>query len=170
MPRTLLGLGCILAVVILAGCRSPASSVEPGSSGSPAPSEAAVGQGCHPVDLRSPDGEEVDLTGAWQGGVTFHEARQHDDCVWWVGFSSWPGDDLGSAWLLTFSGHIAPDFTLSGEWSEIFTAELHAPRNCPANFQIEFGDDGEIQLTTEIFEDDPCSYYAATMRRVDGPP
>jgi hypothetical protein len=162
--------GVVALTAIFAGCNTPAPSTETASSDLPAPLVAAAPASCHPLDLRSPDGEQVDLTGAWQGGVTFHEARQSDDCVWWVGFSSWPGDDLGSAWLLTFSGHIAPDFTLSGEWSEIFTAELHAPRNCPATFEIEFIEDGEIELTTEIPEDDPCSYYAATMRRVDGPP
>lgn len=161
-------LALTLAVVCVFGCSAPAT--QPGSSASPAPSEAALTESCHPLDLRSPDGEQVDLTGTWQGGVTFHEARQSDDCVWWVGYSSWPDEDLGSAWLLTFTGSIAPDFTLTGEWSEIYTAELHAPRNCPVTFHIEFTDAGEIELIADVRQDDPCNYYAETMRRVDGPP
>lgn len=111
----------------------------------------------------------MDLTGAWQGGVTFHEVRQSRDCVWWAGFSSWPGDELGSAWLLVFSGRLAPDFTLTGEWAEIFTAELHAPRNCPVTFRLEFTEDDEIELVTDLEQDDPCNYYAETMVRVTEP-
>jgi hypothetical protein len=172
MPRLgrLGGLVLLSAGVVLGGCGTSPASSAPASSQAPSPSVAAASDPCQPVDLRTPDGERVDLTGAWEGGVTFHEARQSRDCVWWVGFSSWPGDDLGDAWLLTFSGHLEPDFTLHGEWAEIYTAELHAPRNCPVTFRVEFTDAGEIELATDLVQDDPCNYYAATMVRVDGPP
>lgn len=172
MPRlrTLGGPILFIIAVALAGCAPPASSTAPGPSETPEPSSARAADPCQPLDLRTPQGERVDLTGGWEGGVTFHEVRQSFDCVWWVGFSSWPGDELGSSWLLTFSGHLEPDFTLHGEWAEIFTAELHAPRYCPATFRIEFTDDGEIELASDLVQDDPCNYYAETMVRVDRPP
>jgi len=30
--------------------------------------------------------------------------------------------------------------------------------------------DEEVELVTDVNQDDPCSYYAATMLRVEGPP
>jgi len=159
-------------VLLLASCdalgpSSPTNSPTTSAAASPVANE------CPAIDLRTPRGARIDLTGAWAGGVTFHEARQEGSCVWWVGSSNWPGDEVGSAWLLTFSGHLSSDFQLTGEWVEIFTVELHGERRCPVTFeiQVEEGPDGEDLILQNLNPgaDLPCGYYATTLRRTDGP-
>lgn len=164
--------GVLVVLATLTGCAPPAST-----SAVPRPSLSAaaspVANKCPAIDLLTPRGERIDLSGSWAGGVTFHEARQEGSCMWWVGMSNWPGDDLGSAWLLTFDGLLSQDFTLTGEWREIFTNEFHGERRCPVSFDVtveEVGGTEEVVLVNRNpGADIPCGYYAATMRRVDGP-
>jgi hypothetical protein len=107
---------------LLVGCTAPGSSPSASAPANPsaAASAAAQLQDCSPIELRTPQGVFVDLTGAWTGGSTIHDVRQLGDCVWWVGRSDWPNEELGSLWALVFSGHLHPDFTLSGEWVEVY--------------------------------------------------
>jgi hypothetical protein len=158
----------------LVACGTPGGSPTTQSSPSTRPSVGASAPAgavdCPALTLLSPTGKEVDVTGSWTGGVTIHEVRQFDSCVWWVGLSSWPGDELGSAWQLAFKGAISSDFTLRGDWAEMFTVELHAPRLCPVTFRIEFVTTGGVEEV--VLENDdpdrehPCAYYATTLHRI----
>jgi hypothetical protein len=170
-PRALLA--AAVTLLTLAGCSLPTPSGDGSPSPSPEPTGSAASVLRQPIDLRTPQGERIDLTGTWQGGGTFHEVRQAGDCVWWVGSSSLPEEELGSAWLLTFTGRLGADFTLRGAWADIYTVRLNGVSHCQVAFTIEFPAPGEdIQLVTDVNLplEAPCSYYASTLTRVVGPP
>ena len=48
-----------------------------------------------------------------------NHVRQVGDCVWWIGYGRWPGTEQGELATLTFFGHLASDFTVSGNWTTI---------------------------------------------------
>ena len=75
---------------------------------------------CGPIELETPSGERLDLSGTWGGGSTIHYIREIGTCVWWEAVSNLPGAPLGSHWRNVFHGSVAPDFTLSGDWAELY--------------------------------------------------
>jgi hypothetical protein len=92
-------------------------------------------------------------------GTKLFYLSQVGSCVWWAGgFETsatserrrWDG--LGE-YSLVFSGVLAPDFTVSGEWSSVRTCGCP---NLPSGFgtatmQIEFtGDQGLVLRTIEV--------------------
>jgi hypothetical protein len=136
--------------LVLLGCSSgsppPSGSTSPGASA--APTLAAEAE-CRPIDLFSPAGDRVDLTGTWQGDVLVHHVRQVDDCVWWIAYSTWPGTDTGELGTLAFRGQVASDFTLRGAWTPIVM--VNSPqvyglpeRAGPEAFRIEFDEEGRV--------------------------
>jgi len=160
---------CVVAI-LLAGCLSPNPSVSPSASVDPSPS--AVAQACPALELRTPLGARIDLSGTWTGGNVLHEMRQLGDCVWWVGQSNFPGEPLGSEVLNTFHGHITEDFTLTGEFAEIYhRGGLLGPRQGSVTFLIDITEvNGVEQIVlrnqaTDIREGN--NYFAATLIRAD---
>lgn len=142
-PRVLIGLA--VAATILSGCGSqPAESGDPSTSptitGSPEGSGLAA---CDPVDIRTPSGARIDLTGTWRGAQTLVYLRQESSCVWWMAISDFPGEALGSRILLVFEGNIYSDLTLRGEWMAIVKPlELLWPPRGATTFKIEVDDSG----------------------------
>lgn len=107
-----------LVAALLVGC-GPAVS-----SGSEDPSTVASAvpvpdSACRPIDIRSPTGDRIDLTGTWEAGIFIHHVRQVGECVWWIGYGRWPGTEPGELATLTFFGHLTNDFTLSGSFTTI---------------------------------------------------
>jgi hypothetical protein len=144
--------GVVALTVILVGCNSPASSTEPASSDSPAPSVAAA-TSCHPLDLRSPNGEEVDLTGTWQGPARLLSVRQFGRCVWWEELSAFVDDEPpGYHYRRLFQGELLSDFTIVGRFGDVYTRTspsiyVHPPpREGDAIYQISFEGEGASEV------------------------
>jgi hypothetical protein len=88
-----------------------------------------------------------------------------------MGLSNWPGDEVGSAWAFVFAGHLRPDFTVTGQWAELYTAELRRPGQGLVTFDVEITREGGEEVITlrrdntlEI-EDQHDDYVADTLRR-----
>jgi hypothetical protein len=125
MTRTRLMAVAVIALNV-AACQS--SSAEPSlssPSASATPPFSNFPTGCAPIDLRGPDGSEVDLTGEWMGTNWFSGRSagertfilQLGDCVWITvtdeRFHTQPVE--GEAILGVLLGTIATDFSISGD-------------------------------------------------------
>jgi hypothetical protein len=112
---------CILVGAVLVGCTSTGPGTTPDVSAVASPISDAGNAGnaaaCSPIELRTPGGARVDLTGTWRGRGAVHHIRQSGSCVWWIALSDFPGLPAGSAYSITFHGQIQQDFTLVGEWA-----------------------------------------------------
>lgn len=140
-------------VLTVSSCGPPSTAT---SSGDPTTTVGATATDCPNIDLRSPQGERVDLTGTWgteregtRGGIYF--IRQIGSCVWFAG--AFPGpletDDLGPLGFLTvvFHGEVTNDFTISGDWVDV--RHLAAGPPGPGgnmDLAIEFTDAGDVRL------------------------
>jgi hypothetical protein len=155
MTRTLPSLAMV-GVLALVGCG--AASPAPSGSVSASPSAgAAPADDCQAIDLVSPAGDRLDLTGTWQGGVMVHHIRQFNECVWWIAYSTWPGTELGDIGNLVFFGRLASDFTLSGRFMPIVMNDQADTYGLPGQgrslvFQIVFDDTGRA---TTLVRDAP---------------
>ncbi len=97
---------------------SPSLAANPSGSEGPPPPAA-----CASIDLRTPTGEGLQLTGLWRSpdGGTYY-LRQAGSCVWFVGLSGdtgAPGRTGTSEWTNAFFGTLQSDFTLRGEWADL---------------------------------------------------
>ena len=148
--------GLAVLGLALAACSSGSSApTESGSSAPPSSGDAPVAD-CAPIELMSPQGERVDLTGTWEGGIFVHHVRQVGDCVWWIGYARWPGTELGELATLTFLGRLAPDFSLSGQWATIMGPVGAGP-------YYPGPPDGRVAFLVEF---DPESGTANTLTRI----
>lgn len=108
-----------IALLGVAACNLGSQAPSAGPTLTPGPSPAAALLDCDALNLLSPQGNRVDLTGTWEGGPFIHHVRQIGDCVWWIGYGRWPGTELGELATLAFLGKLASDFTLAGGWTTI---------------------------------------------------
>jgi hypothetical protein len=165
-----------LVVALLVGCTT---SPSPGSEGPSAAASPIIGSGsedtCSPIDLRSPTGERIDLTGTWEGGLFVHHVRQVLDCVWWIGYARWPGTEPGELATLTFFGRLASDFTLSGNWTTIVrpsgpSAYYDGPQEGDVAFTIRFDrDTGRATILTRVGAGTTNAEYPADELSLVGP-
>ncbi|MGH2463383.1 MAG: hypothetical protein ACRDFZ_07175 [Candidatus Limnocylindria bacterium] len=81
--------------------------------------------GCREIDLRTPQGQRVDLTGEWTGGRWFSGRSagertfilQLGDCVW-ISISDsrfHANPERGSSLLGVLHGHVSSDFAITGD-------------------------------------------------------
>jgi len=97
---------CAALAVTLAAC----------AAGGPQPSGAA----CPPVQRSGPDGEPVDLSGAWSGNDGgLYYIKQIGTCVWWSGLSNFEGQYPGQEWVMTFRGTMNDDGVISGDFVDV---------------------------------------------------
>ena len=166
--------GVLTMLLAVAACTSPSAAPSP-SAAEPGALASAEPQGvqCAPLELQAPSGQRIDLTGAWSGGSTVHFMRQNGSCVWWEAVSNLPGDPLGTYWRNVFLGQLAPDFTLSGDWAEVFNEprfRQSGPENGWVQFAIQIdttsGQD-EITLVRMATHGDP--YRIETLHRIPMP-
>lgn len=124
----------VLMALTLAACASiPEPSVAPSMS----PPEPAAGT-CAPIDLRSPSGARIDLTGTWRGGQNVLYVRQDGSCVWWISLSDFPGQELGAQEMVVFRGDLSSDFNLRGEWMSVVRPPFFSdPRHGIVVFEIQ---------------------------------
>jgi len=115
---TLLGVAIGMTAM---GCGSPSVAPTP----SAAPSGAMTTDVCRPIDLRTPSGERVDLTGSWSASVNspIFYVFQDADCVWIIGpvGPAYDSRGPGTLWDFTFvfDGHLRSDFTVLGRWATL---------------------------------------------------
>lgn len=138
--RVLVAIGLI---GVLAGCASLAPSVEPGASA------GAVEEICPSVELRTPGGDELDLSGRWQAN-DFGEyfLSQRLSCVHWLGMSPSIDDKTpaGSWWTQVFVGRLHSDFTMTGEWGDVpYQYEAPEYNAGELDFKVDFYDQGGTQ-------------------------
>jgi hypothetical protein len=136
---------CLIGVALTASACTPAPTTLP--SASPTAMERVTGQDCEAIDLRTPSGTRIDLTGTWRGGQTVVYVRQEAGCVWWMALSDWPGEALGSQNMLVFRGNVYPDFTLRGDWMN-----LVKPTEFPIGGSTTFQIDTDVDGATDVVE------------------
>ena len=145
-------------IAALTACASaPAAPGASPSSAEPVPSAntaRGLPPGCETIDLRSPTGERIDLTGAWAGsGILAGESeaatwlQQVGDCVYGsVVGSGMLGDPLAGT-ITNLSGRVDPDFEIDFE-----VVIVSQPQVLPFGtystmvVRIEWDDDGRIRL------------------------
>lgn len=161
------GLGApILALILAAACAAPPSSPPELATGSVSP-DSVEDDACNSIELRTPSGSRVDLTGSWRAVESVHYVRQVGGCVWWVALSDVAGQELGGSGVLIFHGGLRPDFTLRGEWMYVLRPPFsNAPPRGTATFIIDvsFVDGVEtINLRQADPVEDEGPYESATL-------
>jgi hypothetical protein len=121
-----------LIVVVLSGCVGAGASSAAPASAAPTP--------CPGINLRTPQGSRIDLSGAWEGEGGLYHISQHGSCVWWVAEDG--PHSLGADWLAAFHGQLAPDFTLRGEWAFAYIAHVVDRPTGEIVYQIDVAADG----------------------------
>jgi hypothetical protein len=121
-------LALLMVGAVLVGCTATAPGTALDSSAFASPtSDPGNAASCTAIELRTPGGSRVDLTGTWRGRGAVHHIRQSGNCVWWIALSDIPGEPAGSAFSITFHGQIRQDFTLVGEWAFVVRPIIGTP-------------------------------------------
>ena len=147
-----------LATLLLigSGCaRSPEAPVDV------QPSTAASGGAgtaeCPEIDLRSPTGDRVDLSGAWEEHISDDQPprmwwiRQIGTCVWAATMSpDFPESDVDGYDLQVLRGVVDSSFVIRAEITEV--APMHQPEitiwpvAASVRFMIDFDEAGEVVI------------------------
>ena len=138
--RWLVALGLL---ALLAACTpgGPSGSPSPGASVSQAAAE------CAPIDLRSPSGSGVQLTGVWlstEPGVI--DILQRGSCVYWVG--TFLDSQAGLEHVSAFTGTIRSDFRITGRFGYVpFDPQVPSEDllDGSAELRIDFDRTGEAE-------------------------
>jgi hypothetical protein len=166
-------LGAVL--LLLAACSSGSAAPSADMGATPDSSTAIGSEECRPIDLRSPQGVRVDLTGTWSSDAFDHHVRQIGDCVWWIGYSIWPGTQPGELATLAFFGHLDANLTLAGAWTSIvrpaqWNAYFSGEPEGSVAFGIEFdSESGLAAELTQVGAVEPAGTYPASALRLVGP-
>jgi hypothetical protein len=142
-PSVLLG-----AALSATGCgASPALTPTPALTETPVPAAGNLPPGCDPIELRSPRGASIDLSGTWTTGTEEagneirYELRQSGECLWGRGFSAYRGEEPGESFDMVLVGTARSDFT-----AELDLLELHVKSTGGPAYQPF----GHASLTLEI--------------------
>lgn len=120
-------------VLALAGCAVATPPVRPSANAVETPSPPPA---CPDIDLRSPSGEPLDLSGTWHGDDNAYWLFfQVGECVWATATDVYFGD---SYTVQTLRGRLLTDLTVPVEfaYAGLFTGYGHA------TLQIAFGGSG----------------------------
>jgi len=144
------GVACLVAACTPSS--APSSSVPPTES--PAAEAGNLPPGCEPINLRSPAGEAVDLTGVWIQDE--EEGRQParwwiralGDCIWGTGTYDVYTEDVHADSVQVLQGRVGNDFVIEGT---IVLLGPHLSFATPEYFSevrllIEFDQASEITL------------------------
>lgn len=148
--------GVALAAALVVGACT--SYPPPSEAQSPAGSGLVSGTACEPLDLRSPSGKRVDLSGTWVGGSDVIVARHFGSCIWWEIWSNRPHEPPGTSWRRVYFGTVLADFTIDLRYGDIDTTpgpDSQAPRgDGMATCEIVFGTSGDVDaITLRLHED-----------------
>lgn len=148
-------------VVLLLGV----SCAGPDASGTSTPGPASTGDtglaDCPPIDLRSPAGNPVNLTGTWYGRdpTILYYLTQKGSCLWWAGgfatSATSPNFAFGGlgGYTSVFAGTIKTDFTVEGTWVTVRARGqlIDAGQSGTMILQIDFAGEGEEE-TVELIQ------------------
>lgn len=151
-------LGIALATVLLigSGCaRSPAVPVDVQPSAA-----ASAGAGtaeCPEIDLRSPTGERIDLSGIWEEHISEDQPprmwwiRQIGTCMWAATMSTdFPESPIQGYDLQVLRGVVDASFVIRAEVTEVApmtNPEINVwPLSARVRFLIDFDDAGQIVI------------------------
>jgi hypothetical protein len=116
--------GLLLLVALgLGSCQgsSPTSTPVPNASAEALASPAE----CPPIDIRTPQGTRIDLTGTWvtgsrlAGDEVFYELFQSGECVWGRAYSAFDGQEPAAVFDILIFGIVRPDFTAEVDLLEL---------------------------------------------------
>lgn len=143
-----------LLVIVVAGLVVGCSASNSPPVESPLAS-IAVGDVCPPIDVRTPNGESLDLGGLWHSqhdGTYF--LSQHESCLFWLGQSAADAEAAqGANWTNVFSGQILPGLVVVGPWSDV-----PAHPDIPAN-------SGQLELSIGFFTQDGAEWPMLQLRQ-----
>lgn len=147
-------LTAVILGMILIGCSASSS---PAASG-PVPASAPAGEdeACAAIDLRTPSGERLDLTGTWRADDARFFVAQFGDCVWWEELSAEENGPLGERFRRLFAGHLQADFTVIGRFGMIYidpswiipAPGFVVPRSGEAVYRVVIRQEGGTELIT----------------------
>ena len=143
----------IAVALLLVSCSPPAASPSPSSAGTSAEPSAAVSgfpSTCHDLDLRSPNGDEVDLSGTWLGNEdAYWLFTQVGDCVWATALDNYTTPNNPDAyWQIYLRGTLRSDFTIAVEYAYSSLGTILGPHYGHAVLAIAFGADGSTDSMT----------------------
>jgi len=153
-------------VALLAGCGTAAAPTASSTSTHPPSVSTTSGPDCTPIDLRSPGGHPLDLTGTWEtgsraaGDLRILQVRQIGRCVYWWGENAFPeyGPQPAHQYNV-FRGVLDTNFSLVGQWVEVPGTTYHGNPitqldNGTLSLRLRFVGSGadapELELTSEI--------------------
>lgn len=112
-------------------------------------------QPCPAIDLRTPRGSPVNLSGTWEGATGSYQVIQNGSCVWWV--AQEVPNDIGLDFVLAFRGQVASDFTIRGEYAFVYVAFDASRPTGQVVYQIEFAQsaDGEEVTLRKLSQTGP---------------
>jgi hypothetical protein len=141
----------------LAACQVPTGS--PISAPASPDASAAAANDCPAIQLVSPQGNPVDLTGTWATGTVeggnqvIYELRQQGECVWGRAYSAIAGQEPAELFDMVLVGTVQTDFTIDLDLLELSVAEppdhAYPPfGRASATLGIGFEDADDSELTT----------------------
>ncbi len=142
--------------VVVVGCTpsGSATSSAPAASGSSVDGGGLLPEGCESIDLLSPDGERIDLTGMWEGEGALVDSgetvwlTQVGKCVYGSAanpeFLSQAQDELWT--LVNIQGHLTSDFRMPSTAVIVLQHDFMMAVTSAVTFLIEWDDTGQIQL------------------------
>lgn len=120
----LLSVSALAALAMSACAAGPMTSAVSPSAATAGPAAAD----CAALDLRSPTGERIALSGTWvteregtRAGIYY--LHQVGECLWFAGSFPPPGDNDAQGLLgfqtVVFKGRVRSDFSITGEWIDV---------------------------------------------------
>lgn len=115
--------GGLLLLMVLAACQLPTPSATSEPTASRRTSGAAVE--CPDIDLRTPAGARVDLTGTWTtgsvdaGSRVMYELHQEGECLWGRAYSAFGGQEPTESFDIILVGTVRSDLTVELDLLEL---------------------------------------------------
>lgn len=156
----------MILIATLAIGLSACGSIEPAPSApgvtEPSPSDGLTrANSCPTIDLRSPSGTRVELTGTWradtpatatqEGAIAapvVRFVRQFGECVWWEEMDAFPGEPLAQEYRRLFFGSLGSDFNIVGQFGEVYTAGGAFDPTGESRFQLFGAAVWRVEFTT----------------------
>jgi hypothetical protein len=158
--------------MILIGCVPAAPAPSSAGSGSLTPDGSAVPATttCQDIDLRFPDGGQLELTGTWFGNDgSYWTFSQVGECVWATATDRYLAFGAPAYWQVFLRGVLRSDFTLPVEFAYSPLSDVLPSHYGHGVLSIEFGaSEGSLTLRKTVGcsggEEDACPPGEGTLQ------